>query len=168
VRALSKLYQAQPYVYVADGQKFEVHYAPAESESGAFGGNSNWRGPVWMPMNLRLVEALRDFHRYYGDDFVVEFPARSGQMTSLKEVADRLADNLIGLMAKDADGRRKVMAAYPQLADDVREQNLVLFHEYFHGDTGRGVGASHQTGWSAAVANLIAAKIGEQDVLFEK
>jgi hypothetical protein len=156
VRALSKVYQAQPYVYVAAGQTFEVHYAPAESESGAFGGNSNWRGPVWMPMNLRLVEALREFHLYYGDDFVVEFPAHSGKMASLKDVADRLAENLIGLTAKGADGLRKVMAAYPQLADDIRNQNLVLFHEYFHGDTGRGVGASHQTGWSAAVANLIA------------
>jgi hypothetical protein len=156
VRALSKTHLEQPYVYQAAGQRFEVKYQPAESDSGAFGGNSNWRGPIWLPINLRIVEALYGFYAYYGEDFVVEYPVGSGRNLSLKYIADELARRLIGLSVLGPDGTRPVMAAYPQLCGDPAMRNLVLFHEYYHGDTGRGVGASHQTGWSAAVALLIA------------
>jgi hypothetical protein len=152
VRALSKIHLAQPYIFVAGQDRYEVRYTPAESESGAFGGNSNWRGPVWLPMNQRLIEALDEFQLYYGDDFVVEYPHASGAYLALREVAALLRQRLCGLFMKGLDGRRPVMAAYPQLSADVAAQDLVLFHEYFDGDTGRGVGASHQTGWTAAVA----------------
>jgi hypothetical protein len=155
IRALSRVHLDAPFVFSFGGQTSTVHYAPAESESGAFGGNSNWRGPVWMPLNLRLVEALREFAHYYGDDFVVEFPRRSGKMCSLRDIAAALATDLLGLTTLDAHGRRKVMAAYPQLEADILAQDLMLFHEYYDGDNGRGVGASHQTGWSAAIALLM-------------
>jgi hypothetical protein len=155
VRALSKIHLDAPYIFEYGGQKFEVRYASAESESGAFGGNSNWRGPVWMPLNYRLVDALLEFQRYYGDDFVVEFPRGSGTRLSLREIAAILARDLVSLSVQGPDHHRKVMAAYPQLEADATSENLVLFHEYYDGDNGRGVGASHQTGWSAAVALLI-------------
>jgi len=155
VRALSKIHEANPYVFNYEGQSFEVRYTPAESDTGAFGGNSNWRGPIWMPINLRVVDALESFHLYYGDDFVVEFPRHSGKMASLKDIANALANNLISLSAKSPDGTRKVMQAYQQLTQQPGTQDLILFHEYYDGNTGRGVGASHQTGWSAGVANLI-------------
>lgn len=153
-RAVSKYHEAHPYVFNEIAHA-ELHYLPAESDTGAFGGNSNWRGPVWMPINLRLIEALLVFQRYYGDEFVVEFPVGSGKLITLREAATMLAQRLIALSLKDATGKRPVMATYPQLAADIDSQGLVLFHEYYHGDNGRGVGASHQTGWSAAVALLI-------------
>jgi hypothetical protein len=162
VRAVSKVYQDHPYVFESSGQRFELSYLPAESNSRLFGGNSNWRGPIWMPINYRLVEALFEFHRYYGEEFVVEFPRGSGTMLSLGRVAEALGRRLIGLSLKGEDGRRPVMAAYPQLQADPESQNLVLFHEYYHGDTGRGVGASHQTGWSAAVALLLQPRVEQQ------
>jgi hypothetical protein len=152
IRALSKIHQAQPYIFTAGDVDYEVHYAPAESESPAFGGNSNWRGPIWLPINQRLIEALEEFQRYYGDDFVVEYPHASGKFLSLRAIAALLKQRLCGLFCLGPDGKRPVMATYPQLAADTMAQNLVLFHEYFHGETGRGVGASHQTGWTAAVA----------------
>jgi hypothetical protein len=152
VRAVSKIHADAPFVFNYGGQSFSVRYLPAESDSGAFGGNSNWRGPVWAPMNQRLIEALRSFQLYYGDDFVVEYPRGSGRMLALREVADMLAGRLAGLVLKDHQGNRPVMAAYPQLAGDIAAQELILFHEYFNGDTGSGLGAGHQTGWSAALA----------------
>jgi hypothetical protein len=155
IRAVSKFHDAHPYVFDQLGQHAEVHYLPGESDSRLFGGNSNWRGPVWMPINYRLIEALFDFHRCYGDSFLVEYPHGSGVMLSLHQVATRLAQRLISLSLLDKDGKRPVMAAYPQLQADPQSRDLVLFHEYYHGDTGRGVGASHQTGWSAAVALLL-------------
>ena len=155
IRALSKYHLKNPYVYDAAGQRFSVSYVPAESDSRLFGGNSNWRGPVWLPLNYALISALRNFHRYYGDDFRVEYPTGSGVQLSLMEIADRLAARLVSLSLKDADGRRPVMATYPQLQADPDAADLILFHEYYDGDTGRGLGASHQTGWSALVALLI-------------
>ena len=152
LRAVSKCHGQAPYVYEHAGQRFEVRYLPGESDSKLFGGNSNWRGPIWMPINYRLVEALFEFHRYYGDGLQVEFPHGSGVLLPLDEVARRLARRLVALSLKGPDGRRPVMGAYPQLDD---ADDFVLFHEYYHGDTGRGVGASHQTGWSAAVALLL-------------
>jgi hypothetical protein len=142
-------------VYQHNGQSFCVKYLPAESDSRVFGGNSNWRGPVWMPVNYLLIESLYEFHRYYGDDFRVEYPTGSGKQLSLSEIADALAHRTTTLFLKDKNNERPVMAAYPLLQADPRSQDLVLFHEYFHGDNGRGVGASHQTGWSGLVALLL-------------
>ena len=116
---------------------------------------ANWRGPVWMPVNYLLIESLYEFHRYYGDEFRIEYPTGSGNLFSLSEIADKLARRVTALFLKDAHGVRPVMAAYPMLQADPRSQDLMLFHEYFHGDNGRGVGASHQTGWSGLVALLL-------------
>ena len=113
---------------------------------------ANWRGPVWMPVNYLLIESLYEFHRYYGDEFRIEYPTGSGNLFSLSEIADKLARRVTALLLKDAHGSRPVMAAYPLLQADPRSQDIVLFHEYFHGDNGRGLGASHQTGWSGLVA----------------
>ncbi|MGF6753174.1 MGH1-like glycoside hydrolase domain-containing protein [Paraburkholderia sp. GAS42] len=155
VRALSRVHCDHPFVYEHNGKSFCIKYLPAESDSRVFGGNSNWRGPVWMPVNYLLIESLYEFHRYYGDDFRVEYPTGSGQCFSLNEVADELARRITTLFLKNRDGLRPVMAAYPLLEADPRSSDLVLFHEYFHGDNGRGVGASHQTGWSGLVALLL-------------
>jgi hypothetical protein len=155
IRGVSKVHEAAPFVYDFGGQRFEVAYLPAESNSGAFGGNSNWRGPVWMPMNQRFIEALQRFQHYYGDDFVVEYPRGSGAYLPLRDIAAMLSRRVCGLVLKGQGGERPVMAAYPRLRADVAEQNLVAFHEYFNGDNGSGLGASHQTGWSAAVALLL-------------
>ncbi len=155
VRALSRAHRDDPFVFHHNGDSFCVKYLPAESDSRVFGGNSNWRGPIWMPVNYLLIESLYEFHRYYGDDFRVEYPTGSGQKFSLEEIADELARRVTTLFLKDKDGLRPVMAAYPMLEDDPRSHDLVLFHEYFHGDNGRGVGASHQTGWSGLVALLL-------------
>ena len=159
VRALSRVHRDAPFVFRHNGDSFSVKYLPAESESRVFGGNSNWRGPVWMPINYLLIESLYEFHRYYGDDFRVEFPTGSGQKLSLSEIADQLAKRATTLFLKDSKGERPVMSAYPLLQADPRSSDLVLFHEYFHGDTGRGVGASHQTGWSGLVALLLQPRV---------
>jgi hypothetical protein len=160
VRALSRAHGDAPFVFRHDGETFCVRYLPAESDTHVFGGNSNWRGPIWMPVNFLLIESLMEFHRYYGDEFRVEYPTGSGKRHSLREIALFLARRLTTLFLKDADGRRPVMAAYPQLQNDPRCRDLVLFHEYFHGDDGRGVGASHQTGWSGLVALLLQPGMG--------
>ncbi|HEV2438366.1 MAG TPA: glucosidase [Verrucomicrobiae bacterium] len=155
LRAMSRVYEREPYHLTCDGQTHEVHYWPAESQNGLFGGNSNWRGPVWMPLNYLLIESLQKFHHYYGDDFKVECPAGSGQFLTLNEVANELARRLTRLFLKGKDGQRPVLKYHPKLASDPHFRDYVLFHEYFHGDTGRGVGASHQTGWTALAAKLI-------------
>ncbi len=155
VRSLSKAYLREPYRLQLDGRLFTVGYEPAESSSGLFGGNSNWRGPVWMPMNVLLIEALRKFHHFYGPGFRVRCPSRSGRLLSLEEVADELARRLSCLFLADEGGRRPALAGRPPLAPGDGE--LLLFHEYFHGDDGRGLGASHQTGWTALVAELLRA-----------
>jgi hypothetical protein len=155
IRAVSKFHDAHPYIFDYSGHRAEVGYLPGESDSRLFGGNSNWRGPIWMPINYRLIEALFEFHRYYGDGLLVEYPHGSGAMSSLEQVATMLAQRLMNLFLRGKNGRRPVMATYPQLRDEPQTQDLVLFHEYYHGDTGRGVGASHQTGWSAAFALLL-------------
>jgi mannosylglycerate hydrolase MGH1-like protein len=155
VRALSRVHRDEPFVYRHDGTEFCVKYLPAESDSRVFGGNSNWRGPIWMPVNFLLIESLYEFHRYYGDEFRIEFPTGTGNRLSLREIGDELARRTSKLFLKDSTGKRPVMGAYPQLQADPQSQDLVLFHEYFHGDNGRGVGASHQTGWSGLVALLL-------------
>jgi len=155
VRSLSKFHEQHPFRYETGGQTYEVGYWPAESHSGLFGGNSNWRGPIWMPVNFLLIEALQKFHHYYGDDFKVECPAGSGQYLSLAEIAAELTRRINGLFLRGPDGRRPVLKQYPKQADDPHFRDLILFHEYFHGDNGRGVGASHQTGWTGLVAKLL-------------
>jgi hypothetical protein len=155
VRAVSRFHAANPYVLEHGGNRFSVGYVPGESESGLFGGNSNWRGPVWMPVNYLLVESLREFSRYYGNDFRVEYPAGSGQLLSLCDIADALSLRLARLFLRGADGRRPALAGHGRMQDDPAFRDHVLFHEYFHGDTGRGVGASHQTGWTGLVALLL-------------
>jgi hypothetical protein len=154
VRALSKYHEGQPYELRFDGSVYTVRYEPAESRSGLFGGNSNWRGPVWFPINFLLIESLQKFHQYYGDDFTVECPTGSGQFLTLDGVADFLSHRLIGLFVRE-DGRRACFGGNALLQDDPQWRDYVLFHEYFHGDNGAGLGASHQTGWTGLVAKLI-------------
>jgi hypothetical protein len=155
VRALSKIHAREPYRLNCGGLTHEVAYWPAESRSGLFGGNSNWRGPVWMPMNFLIIEALQKFHHYYGDDFKVECPTGSGQFMTLNAVANELSCRLEKLFLKGPDGQRPVLKYHPKLAGDPHFKDYILFHEYFHGDSGRGVGASHQTGWTGLVAKLL-------------
>jgi hypothetical protein len=156
IRALSKHHESQPYRFETMGQEYAVTYEPAESDSGLFGGNSNWRGPIWMPVNYLIVESLRRFHKYYGDDFTVECPTGSGKFMNLHQVADEIADRLKRIFLPDAQGRRAVYSHDARLYANPEFNQYLLFHEYFHGDTGRGVGASHQTGWTGLIAALIA------------
>jgi hypothetical protein len=162
VRALSRVHRDEPFVFHHNGDSFCIRYLPAESDSRVFGGNSNWRGPVWMPVNYLLIESLYEFHRYYGDEFRVEYPTGSGKTLSLSAIADELSRRLTTLFLLDKNGERPVMAAYPLLQADPRSRDLVLFHEYFHGDNGRGVGASHQTGWTGLVALLLQPRVVAQ------
>ncbi|MBS1563118.1 MAG: glucosidase, partial [Bacteroidetes bacterium] len=138
-----------------DGHHFSVAYTPGEAVTDMFGGNSNWRGPVWMPVNYLLVESLQRFHYYYGDDFKVECPTGSGVFMSLNEVAAELSHRLSKLFLRDDSGRRPVFGNDERMQRDPHFCNYILFYEYFHGDTGRGVGASHQTGWTGLVARLL-------------
>jgi len=167
IRALSKNHEHHPFRFEASGVIHEVSYWPAESRSGLFGGNSNWRGPVWMPINYLIIEALQRFHYYYGNDFKVECPTGSGTLLTLYEVAEELARRLSRLFLKGADGQRPVLKYHPKLAGDPHFGDYVLFHEYFHGDTGRGVGASHQTGWTGLVAKLLQPHTTERSTLRE-
>jgi hypothetical protein len=155
VRSLSKAHRDQPYSLNEFGASFTVRYDPADSTSNMFGGNSNWRGPVWMPMNYLIIEALRRFYTYYGDDFLVEFPTGSGEMRTLAAIADALQDRLIALFMKDETGRRPVFGDRPAVPAAAGAEEALLFHEFFDGDTGRGLGASHQTGWTALILNLL-------------
>ncbi len=155
VRALSKAHEHDPYVFEHPCGRFEVRYVPGESDSRLFGGNSNWRGPIWMPVNYLLIESLRRFHAYYGDDFRVECPVGSGTYLTLRDVADDLARRLGRLFLRGPDGQRPMLAGDRLARQDPAFREHVLFHEYFHGDTGRGLGASHQTGWTALIALLL-------------
>jgi hypothetical protein len=154
IRSLSRCHLADPYMLRVDGQEYRVDYEPAESRSGLFGGNSNWRGPVWFPVNFLIVESLQKFHHYLGDDYAVECPTGSGQMMNLRGVAAELSRRLSTIFLRDADGTRPVHRDGP-FQDDEHWRDLVLFHEYFHGETGAGLGASHQTGWTGLVAKLL-------------
>jgi hypothetical protein len=155
IRALSRYHREHPYALFAGGMEHRVDYVPGESNTGLFGGNSNWRGPIWFPVNFLLIEALERYHHFYGDALQVECPTGSGQMMNLKEVATELATRLTRLFLPDSTGGRPCNGGDRRYADDSHWSDLVLFHEYFHGDTGRGVGAGHQTGWTALVANLL-------------
>ncbi len=155
VRSLSKVHQAHPFVFDHGGEEYAVGYAPGDALTKMFGGNSNWRGPVWMPLNLLLVESLQRFHVYYGDDFKVECPTGSGEMRTLAEASAEVAERLVRLFLRDADGVRPYARGDASPSDAGPGEDAVLFHEFFHGDTGRGLGASHQTGWTGAIALLI-------------
>ena len=155
MRALSKFHQANPFLLNVGGASFRVDYEPAESTSGLFGGNSNWRGPVWFPLNYLLIESLQKFHYYLGDEYTIEFPTGSGEMLTLWEISQQLSRRLISLFRQRPDGTRPFQRTPSALDHDVHWRDHLLFHEYFNGDTGEGLGASHQTGWTALVAKLI-------------
>jgi hypothetical protein len=174
VRSLSRGHEYAPYTVWAGGIAHTVRYTPAESDSGLFGGNSNWRGPIWFPVNYLIIESLQKFHHYYGDDFKVECPTGSGRFLTIGEVAEELSRRLKRIFLRNENGRRPVLAYHDKLYGDPHFRDYVLFHEYFSGDTGRGVGASHQTGWTGLVAKLLqprqaelrelcGAKQGEED-----
>jgi hypothetical protein len=154
IRAVSRWHAWHPYILAVDGQEYRVGYLPAESDNGMFGGNSNWRGPVWVPINVMLIRALLNLHGYFGDGFTVECPTGSGNQCTLYEVAREISDRLTGMFLRDAGGRRPVHGGQPMLQNDPHWRDLVLFYEYFHGDSGAGLGASHQTGWTGTVALL--------------
>jgi Glycosyl hydrolase family 63 C-terminal domain len=155
IRSLSKFHQAHPYSITIRGEEKIVSYEPAESQTGIFGGNSNWRGPVWFPINYLLIESLQQFHHYYGDDFKVECPTGSGQFMNLKEVANELSNRLIKIWVRDNKGECAFARASQPALNGAQDRQRYLFHEYFHGDIGAGLGASHQTGWTGLVAKLI-------------
>jgi Glycosyl hydrolase family 63 C-terminal domain len=155
IRALSRYHADHPYVFKVDGQEYRVNYLPAESDTGMFGGNSNWRGPIWMPVNALLIRALLLFYLYYGDNFKVECPTGSGNMMNLFEVAREIANRLTRIFLRDASGRRPVYGGTQKFQTDPYWKDYILFYEYFHGDNGAGLGASHQTGWTGLVAKLI-------------
>jgi hypothetical protein len=155
IRALSRFHQDQPYVLHMDGMEHRVDYEPADSTTGLFGGNSNWRGPVWFPVNFLLIESLQKFHHYLGDDFLVECPTGSGKMLTLWEVAEEISHRLTRIFLRARDGRRPLYGGTERFQTDAHWQDLILFYEYFHGDNGAGIGASHQTGWTALLAKLM-------------
>jgi glycogen debranching enzyme len=155
VRALSRYHKEHPYMLDVDGVNHQVDYEPAESTTGLFGGNSNWRGPVWFPVNFLLIQALRRFHEYYHDGFRIECPTGSGRLMNLNEVADEISRRLVSTFQRDSQGRRAVFGANEKFQSDPHWRDYVPFYEYFHADTGAGVGASHQTGWTALVTKMI-------------
>ena len=158
VRALSKFHQNNPYIFNNDGNTFTINYEPAESETGLFGGNSNWRGPIWFPMNFLIIESLQRFHHYYGDDFKVEYPTNSGKYYTLKEISEELTNRLKKIFVKNKEGQRPVFGTYNKFQTDPHFKDYILFYEYFHGDEGRGLGASHQTGWTGLIAKVLQPK----------
>jgi len=155
IRSLSKFHERQPYVFHVHGQEYRVDYLPAESNTGMFGGNSNWRGPVWMPVNVLLIRALLSFYVYYGDSFKIECPTGSGHVMNLFGVAKEISDRLTRIFLRNAGGQRPVYGGSEKFQTDPHWRDHILFYEYFHGDNGAGLGASHQTGWTGVVAKLI-------------
>ncbi len=155
VRSLSREYLNEPYVFEVDGQKSSINYEPAESQSAMFGGNSNWRGPIWFPINFLIIESLLKFHQYYGDEFRIEYPIGSNKTLSLKDIAQELSRRLSNLFLRDAKGRRAIFGNYEKFQTDPHFRDYLPFNEYFHGDTGMGLGALHQTGWTGLIAILL-------------
>jgi hypothetical protein len=155
IRALSRFHEKHPYEFHHAGQAYGVGYLPGESDSGMFGGNSNWRGPIWMPVNTLIIRALLQYYLYYGDDFTVECPTGSGRHLNLYRVAEEIARRLANIFLRGKDGRRPVYGGTQKFQEDPHWRDLVLFYEYFHGDNGAGLGASHQTGWTGLVARTM-------------
>jgi len=162
IRALSQFHRDHPYLLHIDGHEYRVDYQPAESSSGLFGGNSNWRGPIWFPLNYLLIESLQKFHHFFGGDVKAECPYGCGHRADLWEVAADLSWRLVRIFLRDESGRRPVYGGLEKFQTDRRWRDLIQFHEYFHGDNGAGLGASHQTGWTALVAKLIEQSRGMQ------
>ena len=155
IRSISRHHADHPYTVNVGGQEFRVSYQPAESDSGMFGGNSNWRGPVWMPVNALIVRALLQYYLYFGDDFTVECPTGSGRHMTLYQVAEEISRRLTAIFLRDQDGKRPVFGGTRIFQEDPEWRDHILFYEYFHGDNGAGIGASHQTGWTGVVARLM-------------
>ena len=155
IRSISKFHQEHPFVFFTGGQEFRVDYLPAESNTGMFGGNSNWRGPIWMPVNVMIIRALINFYLYYGDNFKIECPTGSGKMMNLFEVSKEIGERLTSIFTRDEEGRRPVYGGTDKFQNDPHWRDHILFYEYFHGDNGAGLGASHQTGWTGVVAKII-------------
>jgi hypothetical protein len=155
IRALSRYHADHPYVFRAGDQEYGVGYLPAESDSGMFGGNSNWRGPIWMPVNGLIVRALLQYYAYYGNDFTVECPTGSGRYMNLYQVAEEIARRLSNIFLRESDGRRPVYGGTRKFQEDPHWRDHILFYEYFHGDNGAGLGASHQTGWTGIIARMM-------------
>jgi hypothetical protein len=155
IRSLSRYHLDHPFVFNLSGQEYRVQYLPAESNTGMFGGNSNWRGPVWMPMNVLLIRGLLNLYQFYGDDFKVECPTGSGNRMTLFEVAEELARRLSSIFLRDATGKRPVYGGTKKFQEDPYWKDCILFYEYFHGDNGAGLGASHQTGWTGTIARAL-------------
>jgi hypothetical protein len=155
IRALSRYHAEHPFVFHAGGQEYRVSYLPAESDSGMFGGNSNWRGPIWMPVNGLIIRALLQYYSYYGDAFTVECPTGSGRRMTLYQVAEELTRRLAAIFRRDGQGRRPVHGGARKFQEDPHWRDLILFYEYFHGDNGAGLGASHQTGWTGIIARAM-------------
>ncbi|MFP7657684.1 MGH1-like glycoside hydrolase domain-containing protein [Chryseobacterium proteolyticum] len=164
VRALSKVYEKNPYTINLNGVDYSVKYTPAESDSGLFGGNSNWRGPIWFPINFLIIESLQSFFFYYSPDFMVEYPTGSGNYSNLEEIADALSKRLAKIFLKDENENRPVNSQYPRFQTDPDFKDYILFYEYFHGDTGRGVGASHQTGWTGLISKILQPKFPKKEI----
>jgi hypothetical protein len=152
IRALSRCHRDQPYVFTVAGSVYRVDYQPAESTTGLFGGNSNWRGPIWLPVNQLLIQSLRKLYAYYGNDFTVECPTRSGKQLTLWQIADEIARRVTNIFLRSEQQRRPLYGGSVKLQTDPHWRDLIQFYEYFHGDNGAGVGASHQTGWTGLVA----------------
>jgi hypothetical protein len=155
IRSVSRAHRDHPYVLESGGTKHRVDYEPAESRTGLFGGNSNWRGPVWLPLNYLLIESLQKFHHYLGDEYMVECPTGSGRMMTLWQVATEISQRLSRLFLRDEHGQRPMNGGNPLFDHDPNWRDSLMFHEYFHGDNGAGLGASHQTGWTGLVAKLL-------------
>ena len=155
IRALSRVHQDHPFIYHAGDQEYRVNYVPGEGDSGMFGGNSNWRGPIWMPVNMLILRGLLQYYLYYGDTFTIECPTGSGNRMNLYEVADEISRRLTRIFLKDEQGKRPVHGQDGKFQEDPHWKDYPLFYEYFHGDTGVGVGASHQTGWTGAIARIM-------------
>jgi hypothetical protein len=155
IRSLSRWHKDHPFTFQVHGEEYTVEYLPAESNTGMFGGNSNWRGPIWFPMNALVIRGLLQFYTYYGDSFTVECPTGSGRQMTLFEVARELANRLTKIFLKDEAGQRPVYGGTAKFHTDPHWRDHILFYEYFHGDNGAGLGASHQTGWTGLVARLI-------------
>ncbi|PSR17948.1 glucosidase [filamentous cyanobacterium CCP3] len=157
IRSLSRIHLDNPYVFYHAGQEYKVGYVPGDSTSGMFGGNSNWRGPIWMPVNLLLIRALLQLYSYYGDSFMMEYPTGSGDHKTLFEITQCISERLVSIFTKDENGRRPVYGGAEKFQSDPHWRDLILFYEYFHGDDGSGIGASHQTGWTGCIARVIQA-----------
>lgn len=155
IRSLSKIYENSPYIFQDEEETYAVRYVPGDSDTGAFGGNSNWRGPIWVPINFLIIEALERYHRFYGPEFQVECPTGSGRMLNLEQVADELARRLCSIFVENIQlGGLKPWQTGQDIFKDQNFKDLELFYEYFHAESGKGLGASHQTGWTALITRI--------------